>query len=225
MAEKRISKEPIDYTGKRFGRLTVVERTDDAITKNGKRVVVYKCICDCGKEKNIRKCHLTNGSIVSCGCFHNEQLGNIRRKHGKSHKERLYSLWLNIKERCNNPNNVRYSSYGGRGIKICKEWSEDYVSFRNWCLNNGYREDIRESGRNELTIDRIDVNGNYEPSNCRFITNKENCLNKRNTMTDKERFCICPICGNEFVQKKRNGQQTCSRACGQIIAKRHKKAV
>lgn len=218
------NKEPIDYTGMRFGRLTVIERGEDAIIPStGKRVVRYKCLCDCGNLKLIRKAHLTNGTIISCGCYQKEQLGNRRRKHGYSHKERLYSVWLDMKERCRNPKNNHYMSYGGRGISVCPEWDKDYMTFREWCLLNGYSEEIRDSGRNNLTIDRIDVDGNYEPNNCRFITNKENCLNKRNTMSDSERYNICPICGIIFVQKKRNGQKTCSRKCGQIISQSKRK--
>ena len=140
--------------------------------------------------------------------------GNIRRKHGYSHRERLYGVWLDMKERCRNPKNNHYKSYGGRGISVCPEWDKDYLSFRSWSFDNGYAEEIRKSNRNNLTLDRIDVDGNYEPNNCRFISNKENCLNKRNTMSDAERYCVCPICGNTFIQKKRNGQKTCSRKCG-----------
>lgn len=215
------TKEPVDYTGKRFGRLTAIRRGEDAIAPNGKHIVRYLCKCDCGNEKLIRKMHLTRGSIVSCGCYQRERLGNRRRKHGLSHKERLYGVWLDMKERCRNPHNNHYKSYGGRGIKVCPEWSEDYMAFRNWCLSNGYNEEIRDSGRNNMTIDRIDVNGDYEPQNCRFISNKENCLNKRNTMSDEERYCICPICGKSFTQRKRNGQQTCSQKCGQLIKQIH----
>lgn len=212
------SKELTDLTGMRFGRLTVLYRGEDAITPStGKHVPRYMCVCDCGNKKLIRKFHLTRGLIVSCGCFQREQLGNIRRTHGFSHKERLYGVWLDMKERCRNPKNNHYHSYGGRGIRVCDEWDNDYMVFRTWCMNNGYEERIRSSGRNDLTLDRIDVNGNYCPDNCRFITNKENCLNKRDTMTDEERYSICPICGKPFTQKKRNGQQTCSPKCGQVI--------
>lgn len=214
---KQVNNEPIDYTGKRFGRLTVIKRDEDAINKNGKHVVRYLCKCDCGNEKIIRKAHLTKGSIISCGCYQREQLGNRRRKHGLSHKERLYSVWLDMKERCRNPKNNHYKSYGGRGIKVCPEWQDDYLKFREWSYSNGYQEEIRDSGRNNLTIDRINVDGDYEPNNCRWITNKENCLNKRNTMTLEERFKVCPICGKTFELKRRNEKQTCSTKCGHIL--------
>lgn len=216
-----MSIEKNSYIGKRFGRLLIVKRADDAVNPNGKRVIRYNCKCDCGNEKIIRKCHLASGKIISCGCFHKEQLGNMRRTHGFSHKERLYGVWLNIKDRCYNSNNNHYNSYGGRGITMCEEWLNDYLAFRNWCIDNGYVEEIRNSGRNNITIDRIDVNGNYEPSNCRFLTNKENCLNKRDTIPAEERYKRCPICGKEFVLKKRNQQQTCSAECGWKLRKAH----
>lgn len=208
-----------NIANQKFGRLLVLERVEDAINPNGSRAVRYRCLCDCGKEKIVRKCHLVSGATVSCGCFHNEMLGNSRRKHGFSHKERLYSVWLNMKDRCYNPNNNHYSSYGARGIVVCPEWLNSYLCFRDWCLQNGYIEEIRDSGRNNITIDRIDVNGNYEPSNCRFVSNKENCLNKRDTMSYEERNKTCPICGRAFTVSKRNQQQTCSAKCGQVIKK------
>lgn len=214
---ENMSKEKISYIGKRFGRLVVVERVEDVINPNGKRTIQYKCKCDCGKEKIIRKCHLSNGSIISCGCFHKEQLGQMRRTHGFSHKERLYSVWLNMKDRCYNPKNNHYNSYGGRGITVCDEWNNDYLCFRKWCRENGYFEEIMGSGRNNITIDRIDVNGNYEPSNCRFLTNRDNCLNKRDTMSDSERYKICPICGKKFTLLKRNEKKTCSAKCGRAL--------
>lgn len=214
---KSISKERSDLSGKRIGRLLVLERVDDLRSPNGKAVIAYRCKCDCGNEKILRKYHLAYGKTLSCGCLHREKLGNMRRTHGLSHKERLYSLWLNMKDRCCNPNNNHYKSYGNRGISVCEEWKNDYIAFRTWCINNGYKEEIRKSGRNNLTIDRIDVNGNYSPENCRFLTNKENCLNKRNTMSDDERYKICPVCGKKFELKKRNAKQTCSTKCGQVI--------
>lgn len=215
------NKEKKILNGKRFGRLVAIERVDDMVMPNGKKRIMYKCLCDCGNTKIVCKYHLINGSILSCGCLHKERFGDLKRKHGFSHKERLYSVWLNMKDRCYNPHNNHYKSYGGRGIIVCNEWKNDYKCFREWCIANGYVEDIRPSGRNNITIDRIDVNGNYCPENCRFITNKENCLNKRDTLSDEERYRICPICGKHFTFSKRNQQQTCSAKCGQVIRKIH----
>ena len=212
-----ISKIRNDLTGRRFGKLLVLERAENVIKPDGKPIVRYKCHCDCGNETIVRYSSLVNGRTTSCGCYHKEKLGYMRRKHGASHKERLYGVWRNMKDRCYNENNTHYKSYGNRGILICPEWKDDYLNFRDWCISNGYKEEIRESGRNDITIDRIDVNGNYEPNNCRFITNKENCLNKRNTLTDEERYRICPVCGKRFEVRKRDEKQTCSPKCGQVI--------
>lgn len=200
--------------GNKYGKLTVLKRVENAILPSGKQVTRYLCRCDCGNEKVVRKCHLVSGATISCGCAQKEKAKSLNRKHGYSNKERLYRVWLNIKDRCGNPNNNHYESYGGRGIAICDEWKNDYESFRKWCLLNGYVEDIKPNNRNNLTIDRIDVNGNYEPNNCRFVTNQENCLNKRDTMSDSERNKICPICGNSFQVKRRNEKKTCSALCG-----------
>ena len=97
----------------------------------------------------------------------------MKRTHGES-KTRLYRVWAHMKGRCNNPNDHGYKDYGGRGIKICDEWNNSYESFREWAIHNGYQED--------LTIDRVNVNGNYEPNNCRWVTNLVQARNKRETI-------------------------------------------
>lgn len=120
----------------------------------------------------------------SCGCLHRERV----RKHGKRHT-RLYSIWLNMHDRCCNINNKCYSDYGGRGITICDEWLNDFMSFHNWAMNNGYQEN--------LTIDRIDVNGNYEPNNCRWADMKTQNRNKRNNKNytiNGETHCLKEWC-------------------------------
>ena len=140
--------------------------------RNGKPY--WLCECDCGKEKIICEYNFTSGATQSCGCKKRNQItkmnkGNI--KHGQRNT-RLYKIWCGMKYRCYNPNSDEYGIYGGRGIVICDEWKEDFQSFYNWAISNGYKYD--------LTIDRIDVNGNYEPSNCRWVTMKTQENNKRN---------------------------------------------
>lgn len=153
----------IDLTGQRFGRLVVVERSEN----NSKGRSRWVCQCDCGGQIIALGYSLRSGNTKSCKCLHNE--GN-NTKH-KLCYTRIYNIWSGMKRRCTNTNDARYKDYGGRGITICKEWRDDFEEFYDWAMANGYGE--------ELTIDRINNDGNYEPSNCRWVTRKEQNANQR----------------------------------------------
>ena len=155
-----------DLTGQRFGFLTVIKRI--ANSKSGR--IRYLCRCDCGNYKEVQANHLVNGKIISCGCFRVLSARIQETTHGLSNS-RIYKIFSNMKKRCYNKNNQDYKHYGGRGITICEEWKSDFMNFYNWAMVNGYDEC--------LSIDRIDVNGNYEPNNCRWITMEEQHYNTR----------------------------------------------
>lgn len=157
------------HTGDCFGRLTIIKE----VPKRGK-FRYFLCRCTCGNEKVIAMGALRKGVTVSCGCYQSEVKHSPKPiKQSENHpymNTRLYKIWVGMRRRCYKPNNRAYKWYGSRGISICKEWDR-FLNFRLWALENGYNE--------TLTIDRINVNGNYEPDNCRWITIQEQQKNRR----------------------------------------------
>lgn len=157
----------IDLTGQRFGRLVVVKRADNSADGRAR----WLCKCDCGQSKTVLGEHLKKGRTKSCGCAKSESSSKRFKKHG-GRNSKLYRIWSNMKDRCNNPDCKAYSDYGGRGIKVCKEWLDDFSAFQKWALANGYKEG--------LTIDRKNNNKGYSPDNCRWVDRKIQGNNKRN---------------------------------------------
>ena len=160
-----------DLTGQKFGRLKILKLAYKKIRNDKKSSRCYwLCQCDCGNTSIVLTDLLKSGHTQSCGCIAKEKRLKALTKHNLSNT-RLYNIWCGIKSRCYNKNFIEYKNYGGRGITICNEWKNDFQNFYDWSMTNGYTDD--------LSIDRIDVNGNYEASNCRWVTQKQQCRNMR----------------------------------------------
>ena len=178
-----------DLTGKTFNRLTVIKR----VYRNNSKKVYWKCRCVCGKETTVESSKLKGGYTKSCGCLNNENRNrhiNELTTHNMSNSK-LFEVWCSMRRRCENRKDKAYKWYGAKGVKVCDEWQGEggFQNFYNWSIKNGYKEN--------LSIDRIDFNGNYEPSNCRWITQKEQCNNtSRNIYIDYrgERKTLSELC-------------------------------
>ena len=192
-----------DLTNKKFGRLTAISIDS---CDNGK--TYWRCKCDCGNEHVVLTNRLISGHTTSCGCRKeeiNKAISDINKTHELSNS-RIYGIYRGMISRCYKKYSNNYNRYGGRGITICKEWLDDFMNFYKWAMENGYYDD--------LSIDRIDVNGNYCPENCRWATAKEQANNTRSTVfltyngqtkSASEWSRITGISRNTITRRKRSG--------------------
>lgn len=185
-----------DLAEKRFGRLVAIK----PIGKNEHGNYLWLCRCDCGNEHIVASGKLIQGKSKSCGCYRKEIRKMSLEKHGLTTggKPRTFIIWNGMKARCYNPNAISYKSYGARGIKVCDEWlgEHGFKNFHNWAIKNGYKD--------ELEIDRIENEGNYEPSNCQWISKQENREKQRKTRyfeINGERLNISQWCKKLGISK------------------------
>ncbi len=165
---RKLKYNPEDYVGKKFGKWTVLEY----LGKNRYNIKYMKCRCECGREDKVQLNMLLIGESTKC-------INCRNKKHGFS-RNRLHRIWYEMIDRCYNSNSNEYENYGQCGIVVCDEWKNDYETFKVWALKAGYNK--------ELTIDRINTNGNYEPDNCRWATYKQQILNRNKNKSNKSGY-------------------------------------
>jgi hypothetical protein len=160
-----------DLTGRKVGRWLVLQQMPVTRAMGGRLVRRWHCRCECGTERAVLHTSLKAEVSLSCGCLQVERTSDAKRTHGMS-KTRFYAVWLDMRKRCHDPKNKKHHLYGGRGITVCARWDESFEAFQ---------EDMPGYGPG-LQLDRINTDGNYEPGNCRWATNKENARNRRKTV-------------------------------------------
>lgn len=163
------------WIGQTFGRLTII--AFEKVQREKYSCTRWIVRCECGTLKSVDPIKILSGNTKSCGCLKSEQTAKYNKEYKTKHGgryDRLYSVWHNMKQRCYGESYKDYPNWGGRGIRVCDEWKDDYKQFREWALSNGY-----ELG---LSLDRIDVDGNYEPGNCRWVDWHTQAINRTCSM-------------------------------------------
>lgn len=169
-----------DLSGMRFGKLVVKGREGYHFYPSGQKTIMWFCECDCGRTVSVAGDSLRKGNTASCGCLKQAKDRQRLLKHGHSYgakRERLYTIWLSMRDRTRNPNNRNFRDYGGRGITVCEDWNH-YENFREWALCSGYDATAKYG---KCTLDRINNDKGYSPENCRWVDFKTQANNKRNT--------------------------------------------